>query len=76
MHQEWNGLSVGLCSFPFVPIVDGMFMPYTPTAILQSGKFPKKEVLLGANKEEGMYFLIYYLTDLLQLTESVSIFIS
>ena len=64
---------MGLCSFPFVPIVDGKFLPNSPLAILQSGKFAKKEMLLGNTKEEAMYFLIYYLTDLLQLTERVSV---
>ncbi|XP_023258749.1 acetylcholinesterase-like isoform X1 [Seriola lalandi dorsalis] len=43
----------------FVPVVDGDFLPDKPEVLLSSGKLPKKEVLLGLNKDEGTYFLIY-----------------
>ena len=72
VHNEYEGVAVGLNAFPFVPIVDGEFLPYSPSSILASGKYPRKEILLGVVKEEAIYFLIYYLMDLLKLTENVS----
>ncbi|XP_056139820.1 acetylcholinesterase-like [Lampris incognitus] len=44
---------------PFVPNTDGIFLPKTPQELLQTGDFLKTEVLLGLNKDEGSYFLIY-----------------
>lgn len=48
-----------LLAFPFVPNVDGDFLPDKPEVLLQIGKLPKKEVLFGLNKDEGTYFLVY-----------------
>ena len=70
--MEWDKIAVGLCAFPFVPIVDGDFLPTNPATILASGHFPRREILVGTNQDEGSYFLIYYLLDLLKLTENVS----
>ena len=75
-NAEWDPaggpISYGICAMPFVPIVDGQFLPASPLRILQSGNFKKTEVLLGANKDEGSYFLIYYLTHLFKLEDNVS----
>ena len=76
VDAEWDPaggpISYGICAMPFVPIVDGQFLPASPLRILQSGKFKKTEVLLGANRDEGSYFLIYYLTHLFKLADNVS----
>ena len=71
VNMEHDSIAFGLCAFPFVPIVDGTLLPANPATILAAGNFPRKEILLGANQEEGSYFLIYYLTDILTLTENV-----
>ncbi|XP_030007080.1 acetylcholinesterase-like [Sphaeramia orbicularis] len=47
-----------IISLPFAPHVDGNFLPDTIEALLQTTK-PKKDVLLGLNKDEGTYFLLY-----------------
>ena len=62
----------GICAMPFVPIVDGNFLTESPDKILQTGNFKQTEVLLGANQDEGSYFLIYFLTHLFKLQENVS----
>ena len=62
----------GICAMPFVPIVDGNFLTESPDKLLQTGNFKQTEVLLGANQDEGSYFLIYFLTHLFKLQENVS----
>ena len=75
VNAEWDPaggpISYGICAMPFVPIVDGQFLPASPLRILQTGNFKKTEVLLGANKDEGSYFLIDYLTHLFKLKDNV-----
>ncbi|XP_077961162.1 cholinesterase [Gasterosteus aculeatus] len=44
---------------PFVPYVDGDFLPDKVEVLLSTGTIPKKDVLLGLNKDEGTYFLVY-----------------
>uniref|UniRef100_A0A3Q1HDI2 Carboxylic ester hydrolase n=1 Tax=Anabas testudineus TaxID=64144 RepID=A0A3Q1HDI2_ANATE len=44
---------------PFLPVVDGDFIPDKPEVLLSTGSLPKKELVLGLNKDEGTYFLIY-----------------
>jgi len=73
VNMEHDKIAYGLCAFPFVPIVDGTFLPASPQSILNSGTFPRKAVLLGANQDEGSYFLVYYLTDILTLTENITV---
>ncbi|XP_064157975.1 cholinesterase-like isoform X1 [Anguilla rostrata] len=43
----------------FIPTVDGDFLPDLPSVLIQSGQFKKTEFLLGVNKDEGTYFLVY-----------------
>ena len=75
VNMEWDRIAFGLCAFPFVPIVDGEFLPHAPSTILAAGNYPRREILVGSNKDEGSYFLIYYLLDLLRLTENVGLFL-
>nr|XP_057936655.1 cholinesterase-like isoform X2 [Doryrhamphus excisus] len=44
---------------PFLPLVDGNFLPDEPEVLLQSNDLTKKELLIGLNKDEGTYFLAY-----------------
>ncbi|XP_060902246.1 acetylcholinesterase-like [Labrus mixtus] len=48
-----------LIALPFVPVVDGDFLPDTVEALLSSGNLRKQELLFGLNKDEGTYFLMY-----------------
>uniref|UniRef100_H3C766 Carboxylic ester hydrolase n=1 Tax=Tetraodon nigroviridis TaxID=99883 RepID=H3C766_TETNG len=52
------GVLSNLESYPFVPVVDGVFLPDTPKALLNL-KSNRKELLLGVNKNEASYFLVY-----------------
>ena len=61
VNQEWLGVTVGICEFPFVPIIDGSFLDETPQTALEAKNFKKTNVLLGANRDEGFYFILYYL---------------
>lgn len=47
--------------FPWAPTVDGEFLPDTPYRMLKSGRFQKKEALLGVNRDEGTYWIVYAL---------------
>uniref|UniRef100_A0A673K1H0 Butyrylcholinesterase n=1 Tax=Sinocyclocheilus rhinocerous TaxID=307959 RepID=A0A673K1H0_9TELE len=48
-----------IISVPFPPTVDGEFLVDMPSALIQSGHFLKTELLLGLNRDEGTYFLVY-----------------
>ncbi|KAK9512929.1 hypothetical protein O3M35_001234 [Rhynocoris fuscipes] len=67
--NEWGTL--GICEFPFVPIVDGTFVDDIPQRSLSSRNFKKTNILMGSNTEEGYYFIIYYLTELFRKEENV-----
>lgn len=47
--------------FPWAPTVDGDFLPDTPYRMLKNGSFQKKEALLGVNRDEGTYWIVYAL---------------
>lgn len=69
--NEWG--SLGICEFPFVPIVDGAFLDETPKKALENGRFKKTDILTGSNTEEGNYFILYYLAELLPKVEGVTV---
>ncbi|XP_043238566.1 acetylcholinesterase-like isoform X1 [Amphibalanus amphitrite] len=64
-----EGFLTDFCDFAFVPVVDGSFLVETPRASLASGNFKKVNLLMGSNKDEGYFYLLYYLTDLFGLRE-------
>uniref|UniRef100_A0A4W3H470 Carboxylic ester hydrolase n=1 Tax=Callorhinchus milii TaxID=7868 RepID=A0A4W3H470_CALMI len=61
IEKEWLVLPYsGLFRFPFVPVVDGTFLPDSPEAMMEAGDFKQEAaVLLGFNKDEGSFFLLY-----------------
>jgi acetylcholinesterase len=69
VNNEWG--TMGICEFPFVPIIDGAFLDETPQRSLANKNFKKTNILMGSNTEEGYYFIIYYLTELFRKEESV-----
>uniref|UniRef100_A0A6B2E559 Acetylcholinesterase n=2 Tax=Larroussius TaxID=59268 RepID=A0A6B2E559_9DIPT len=71
VNNEWN--SLGICEFPFVPVVDGAFLDETPQRSMATGRFKKTDILTGSNTEEGYYFIIYYLTELLRKEEGITV---
>ncbi|XP_063349272.1 cholinesterase-like [Pelmatolapia mariae] len=48
-----------LISLPFMPHVDGNFLPDAVDVLLSTGNFAKKDVMFGLNKDEGTYFVVY-----------------
>lgn len=67
--NEWGTL--GICEFPFVPVIDGSFLDESPARSLANKNFKKTNILMGSNTEEGYYFIIYYLTELFKKEENV-----
>ncbi|XP_048380176.2 acetylcholinesterase isoform X1 [Stegostoma tigrinum] len=60
IDKEWSVLPYNsVFRFSFVPIIDGDFFPDSLESMLNSGNFKKTQVLLGVNKDEGTYFLLY-----------------
>ena len=58
-----EGFMTGYCEFAFVPVVDGAYLVETPRASLENGNFKKVNLLMGSNKDEGYFYLTYYLTE-------------
>ena len=73
VNNEWGTL--GICEFPFVPVIDGSFLDETPARSMITASFKKANILMGSNTEEGFYFIIYYLTELFRIdgTEDVKV---
>lgn len=69
VNNEWGTL--GICEFPFVPVIDGAFLDEPPSRSLANKNFKKTNILMGSNTEEGYYFIIYYLTELFRKEEDV-----
>uniref|UniRef100_A0A3Q3XAH1 Carboxylic ester hydrolase n=1 Tax=Mola mola TaxID=94237 RepID=A0A3Q3XAH1_MOLML len=57
--MQFGVMGSGVGGYPFIPVVDGVFLPDTIEALMTSESLRKKEVLLGLNRDEGTYFLIY-----------------
>ena len=57
----------------FTPIIDGPFLDEKPAVSLKKKEFKKTNVLMGANKDEGMFFIFYYMADLFPKEEDVFI---
>ena len=64
VNAEWDGIVYGIMGCPFTPVYDGVFFPDTPGKALQRKNFKKTSILLGTNRNEGHYFIIYYLTEI------------
>ncbi|XP_038671506.1 cholinesterase-like isoform X1 [Scyliorhinus canicula] len=43
----------------FLPVVDGDFLTALPEKLIQMGTFKQLPILVGVNKDEGSYFLLY-----------------
>ncbi|XP_028321562.1 acetylcholinesterase-like [Gouania willdenowi] len=64
VEEQYNVFTKpSLLGFAFLPQVDGDFLPDQVEVLLNNGKLPKKDLLLGLNKDEGTYFLAYGVPD-------------
>ena len=61
VYKEWNGITMGLTIGIFTPIIDGSFLDEKPAVSLKRKEFKKTNILMGANKDEGMFFIFYYM---------------
>lgn len=61
--SDYDGRKYGVVEFGFTPIVDGSFIINEPEIMLKNKDFKKTNLLMGSNKEEGSYFIIYKLTN-------------
>ncbi|ELT99434.1 hypothetical protein CAPTEDRAFT_157584 [Capitella teleta] len=55
--NEW--VVENFLNIPWVPSVDGDFLVAPPESLLEQGRFQHKDLLVGANKDEGTYFILY-----------------
>ena len=69
--NEYNVADYTVAFYPFVPTVDGSFLPVSPTTMLSLDDVvnPDIPILIGTNANEGVWFLMYYLTDLMPNSE-------
>jgi len=65
VHEQW--VSRGIVQFPFLPVVDGSFLSRKPDVLLRRAQFKHCPILLGSNRNEASFFLIYELTENLGL---------
>ena len=72
-YKEWDGITVGLTIGIFTPIIDGSFLDEKPAVSLKKKEFKKTNILMGANKDEGFFFIFYYLSDMFKKQEDVFI---
>ncbi|XP_071081540.1 cholinesterase-like [Haliotis cracherodii] len=52
---------------PFAPVVDKYFLPDIPEKLIARGEIKNTSILLGVNKNEGNYFLLYGVQDKFKL---------
>lgn len=61
VEEQW--VSRGILQFPFLPVVDGTFLPESPELMLEHRSFKPCPILIGFNRNEGSWFLVYELGD-------------
>ncbi|XP_012286467.1 acetylcholinesterase [Orussus abietinus] len=70
--QQWNSYW-GILGFPSAPTIDGVFLPKHPLDLLKEADFEKTEILIGNNKNEGTYFILYDFIDLFEKDHASSL---
>ncbi|CAF1002228.1 unnamed protein product [Adineta ricciae] len=58
-NAEYTIQDGGPMFFMLMPVIDGTFLPQNPIKMLKTGNFKKCPLLLGANRDEGSYFMVY-----------------
>ncbi|KAF5303035.1 hypothetical protein FQR65_LT08364 [Abscondita terminalis] len=62
----------GIVDFPFLPVEDGEVI-VQPLIKLAQKHFKQKDVMVGANDDEGYYFLMYYFPHIFRNEENITI---
>ncbi len=57
--------------FPWAPTVDGDLIPDSPHNLLRDGRFHRKDSLVGVNKDEGTFWILYSVEGLSKDHESL-----
>lgn len=70
--QQWNSYS-GILGFPSAPTIDGEFMTADPMTMLREANLEGVEILVGSNRDEGTYFLLYDFIDYFEKDAATSL---
>ena len=73
VDKEWYGITDGLIISIFVPINDGQFLEDEPSTLVKNGMFKKANIMMGSNRDEGMFHIFYHLPELFEKEEHVYI---
>lgn len=65
----WNLIS-HYFELPFAPVVDNYFLPAHPRDLLARGEVKDTEIIIGTNKDEGIFWLLYAYADKFPLDNS------
>ncbi|XP_065348918.1 acetylcholinesterase isoform X1 [Cloeon dipterum] len=60
--QQWNTYG-GILGFPSTITVDGEFITDDPMELLKQGALKETEIMIGSNRDEGTYFVLYDFID-------------
>ena len=69
LNNEW--VDSHFMVFPWAPTSDGDFIPDSPHNMLKEGRFQRKDSLIGVNKDEGTFWILYSIADLSKDHESL-----
>ncbi|XP_055585984.1 acetylcholinesterase [Uranotaenia lowii] len=70
--QQWNSYS-GILGFPSAPTIDGVFMTADPMTMLREANLEGIDILVGSNRDEGTYFLLYDFIDYFEKEAATSL---
>ena len=69
LNNEW--VTAGFVEFPWVPTVDGDFITDSPYNLLREGRYQKKDSIMGVNKDEGSFWILFSVPGLSKDHESL-----
>jgi len=75
---EWDNISHGFTGGigVFAPVVDGSFLDVSPGQAMKRGNFKKANILLGSNRDEGNYFILYFFAQMFPRVHEGDVFIN
>ena len=59
MSNEW--VTDGFLDFPWAPTIDNEYLTDTPDNLLSTGKYNEVDVIMGVNRDEGTFWIVYAL---------------
>lgn len=60
--KQWE-LNMTHIQWPFVPTLDNYLIYKSPSEILKTDSFQNKDLMFGFNRDEGSFFLLYFIKD-------------